>query len=629
MLNTLIFRIKRLVNGMVAALMIVSLIATLISSAGPAAPPEAAVTQPLNTVPVDTDPGAPKITLCEGASNQYTIVYGQNANRSEVHAALELQAYLETISGASFPLTTDAEPAGGKEIIVGKTNRATDALVGRTALGDDGYRIFVWGDNLVIAGGEKRGTLYGVYAFLEDFLGCRFFTKELEIVPSIPAVRVNRSTDVTAKPAFTFRDTLWKGTFDAVFRGKLRLNGEACPGCGGTALDTYFDTEKLHGGQLGDYVPVDKYLAGHPEYFALDAEGKTETRQLCLTNPDVLKIVIAGVRARLSADPGITSICVTPNDNNEYCKCADCAAIDAQEGSHSGTLIRFVNAVAGNIAADYPGVTVRTLAYLYSRTAPALTKPADNVLVQMAADNCNYLLPYAQASPKFVTDLAGWAQTGCRLFIWDYNTNHTHFNMPYPNLHCAAENLKLYRDNGVTGVFLQGNAFETGGEFGDLRVYIASKLLWDPACDIDKGIEEFMHAYYGPGYKNIEKYMELTRARANLDWESWLSSEPLDVMTLSDDDARQCDVWWDAAEAAADNDGELFRVQRSRIQLRYYKSVARMDEFSNLNLPCRIRAGKALYADMIRLGIGYIHEGRRLSENPNYLKGADEWKEHV
>ena len=172
-LNTLIFRIKRLVNGIFTAVMIVSLIGTLVSSAGPVGPAQPPVTQPLNTVPADTDPGAPKITLCEGSLGFYTIIRGKSANRSEVHAALELQAYLKKISGAAFPVLTDDVPPHGKEIIVGKTNRTADTLIGRGSLGDDGYRILS-ARPLSSRGGARH---FYVYAFLEDFIGCRFFTR--------------------------------------------------------------------------------------------------------------------------------------------------------------------------------------------------------------------------------------------------------------------------------------------------------------------------------------------------------------------------------------------------------------------------------------------------------------------
>ena len=36
---------------------------------------------------------------------------------------------------------------------------------------------------LIIAGGNEKGTLYGVYTFLEEYLGCRMYSPECKIDP--------------------------------------------------------------------------------------------------------------------------------------------------------------------------------------------------------------------------------------------------------------------------------------------------------------------------------------------------------------------------------------------------------------------------------------------------------------
>ena len=51
---------------------------------------------------------------------------------------------------------------------------------------DDGYKIFTdenCKEGLSIVGGNGRGVLYGVYRFLEDYAGIRFFTPTLEVIP--------------------------------------------------------------------------------------------------------------------------------------------------------------------------------------------------------------------------------------------------------------------------------------------------------------------------------------------------------------------------------------------------------------------------------------------------------------
>ena len=63
-------------------------------------------------------------------------------------------------------------------------------------------------------------------------------------------------------------------------------------------------------------------------------------------NPDVLRIVVSNVLERLAADPSANVVGVSQNDNRMYCRCAKCRAVDEEEGGPTGSLLRFVNAVA-------------------------------------------------------------------------------------------------------------------------------------------------------------------------------------------------------------------------------------------------------------------------------------------
>ena len=48
--------------------------------------------------------------------------------------------------------------------------------------------------------------------------------------------------------------------------------------------------------------PPDTYFKDHPEYYALMG-GKRSRTQLCLTNPDVLKITIEELKKRMAEKP--------------------------------------------------------------------------------------------------------------------------------------------------------------------------------------------------------------------------------------------------------------------------------------------------------------------------------------
>ena len=126
---------------------------------------------------------AKTVNLVVDGASEYVIVRGENASPSEITAASELQKYLKQISGVEISIVTDSTEAIEKEIIVGKTNRESEGEFDRTELGDDGFVIKTNEGKLWLVGGEQRGTLYSVYTFLENYLGCRFYTADFEKVP--------------------------------------------------------------------------------------------------------------------------------------------------------------------------------------------------------------------------------------------------------------------------------------------------------------------------------------------------------------------------------------------------------------------------------------------------------------
>ena len=147
----------------------------------------------------------PKLIIIEDGKSDYAIVRGAQVSPTEVTAAEKLQEYLERIGGCVLPIVTDEQPAQAKEIVVGRTNRyAADY----GDLGDEGFVINTVGESIVIAGGEKRGALYGVFDFLEKFLGCRWLTSVVTVVPEMATVAVPAEIDVLEKPAFSFRNPI-------------------------------------------------------------------------------------------------------------------------------------------------------------------------------------------------------------------------------------------------------------------------------------------------------------------------------------------------------------------------------------------------------------------------------------
>ncbi|MDR1630862.1 MAG: DUF4838 domain-containing protein [Oscillospiraceae bacterium] len=588
----------------------------------------------LGEITVEMDTSVPHITLAENGVSGYVIVRGENASPSEVTAAGTLGDYLERITGVNFAVVDDTAPPQEQEILVGKTNREGPGAyeIDREKLGDDGLDIFVSGEKLVIAGGEKRGTLYGVYAFLEEVLGCRWFTAELTVVPEYNYISVRRDLDIEQIPVFDNRDVYWRSTFDAEFSVAQKINSGINPGRNLTdALggSVQYAGQFVHTFNL--LVPPGQYFGEHPEYYAYTENGKRETTQLCLTNPEVLQIVIANAKQWLRDNPGAKIVSISQNDVDGYCMCESCKAIDAQEGSPAGSLLRFVNAAAKEIAKEFPDVWVDTLAYDYTRQAPSITVPEPNVVIRLCTIECCFSHPINEcpvadkSGRKLSEDLKAWQAICDKIQIWDYTTNYSHYLTPYPNFDVLQANAQFFAENNVKSVFEQGNnMLVNNGEFAHLKAYLIAKLLWDPYTDIEQHMNEFMLAFYGKGYQSIMKYIDFTIERAELNHIE-RNSKPGEVLYLSSADLKHCEAWWDEAEAAAQTDFQKDNIQCSRLQLTYYKNFTRKGEFSLLK--DKRAAGEAFYDEMARFGITRLKERYPLKpkEQIDFSKRVDTW----
>lgn len=110
---------------------------------------------------------------------------------AEQTAVQELAAYLEKVTGAAFETVDENDlPAGTPAIYVGHTRYAQDRGIDCGALGPEESVLRTAGHNVILTGGRPRGTLYAVYLFLEDTLGCRWYTPWCESVPRLPHCKI-------------------------------------------------------------------------------------------------------------------------------------------------------------------------------------------------------------------------------------------------------------------------------------------------------------------------------------------------------------------------------------------------------------------------------------------------------
>ncbi len=460
------------------------------------------------------------VLLSDAGKTGYTIYVSSTATESEKHAADDLARFLGEISGATFPVQqTETPPADDPQaIIVGQglhTSFVSDEE--RARLGQEGFVIRTRGPALAIVGGRPRGTLYGVYSFLEDSLGCRWFTPDVSRIPRQARIAL-KPLDRTVVPVLEYRSTDYPNSRDADWAVRNKINGTQ------TNLDAHRGGKIVYGPFVHTFNSIlnpDEHFGRHPEYFSeVNGARLKERTQLCVTNPEVTRLTIETVRRWMREQPEATIFSVSQNDSYNFCTCANCAALTRQEGSPMGPYLKFVNTVAEAVEKEFPDKAIDTLAYQFTRKPPANIKPRPNVIVRLCSIECCFSHPLASSEaddPRnfaFAQDLRAWSKISNRLYIWDYVIDYSHCLMPFPNLYSLKENINFFIDNGVKGIYEEADYFTTGGEFSELRTWIIAKTLWDPSYDTDKAIDEFLAGYYEEAAGPIRRYINLLHDKA-------------------------------------------------------------------------------------------------------------------
>ena len=152
------------------------------------------------------------VSICENGKAVSRIVIPSNPTEVEKHASVVIQNYLHQITGAHFEIVSDDTRARKNDINIGQVNRPEIAEIDLAELEEDGYVISTQNGRLTIAGGSEKGTLYGVYGFLEKYLGCRKYTSKVSLVPAQFNIRLNHIYDKEI-PVFKFREVLYRDVY--------------------------------------------------------------------------------------------------------------------------------------------------------------------------------------------------------------------------------------------------------------------------------------------------------------------------------------------------------------------------------------------------------------------------------
>ena len=464
--------------------------------------------------------GGDLVLAARGKTSDYAIVAPEQSAENVAYAAKELQQWVNRLTGADLAIVPGLPTNSCKQ-----TKAIRLAAVSDPELGDDGFELKAESNGCLLVKGGRRGLLYGVYELLERFGGIMWLSPDFTHLPKMDRLVVPSDLADRQKPAFPARH---HDTFNCwgipEFAARSRLNESTAH----MRFGSWFPPHDRVLGKCHTFhrlVPPETYYATHPEYYSLVKGKRLKVQpQLCLTNPDVFRIALSNVLARIAAnksDPRewrrLTKYYgVSQDDWNNYCECPNCAAIDAREESHAGCVIWFLNKLAEEVEKAHPDVMLSTLAYMYSRKPPKYLRPRHNVAICLCTIECDFSKPMTvnryQENIDFKENVLNWRGMTKDLFLWDYAANWRATPTPYPNLSAMAANIRFYRDAGAQHLFEEGIS-SPSASFTDLKGWVGAKLMWNPDQPHEPLLTRFCEAYYGKAAPHVLAFIRLMEAQ--------------------------------------------------------------------------------------------------------------------
>jgi hypothetical protein len=448
---------------------------------------------------------------------------------AKVHlGALELQKYVQKLSGAVLPIVAASQETKGPIVLVGASARTAMAKVpeGMTRERvEEGYVVLAKGDTLVLAGNDE-GPYNGTYFAVAEFLhrqGIRWYMPSDfgEIVPSKRDVTL-ADVEFRDKPSFRIRswwshqspemaaqEALWK------LRNRMTLEPNAIFATPGDS-------------SLNAYLPDKELLKSKPELFGKHADGTPNPAMPNLMHPEVPKLVAAKVKAALDAQKKATgkmpdSIGFSPDDGLPMDHGKETMALNqgfpdftGREGvvtelSVSEEWFRFVNKVVEEVAKDHPNIIFTTNGYANRHLPPEGITLHPNLSVMYAPIWADTLKPFNAPNSWHGTlhgrTLKRWCELNKRVWIYGYNYNMlVSLLTPCPTVRKIAHNIKQMRDWGVVG--FADETRQSYMEHGITTYYIRARLEWNADLDVAATLDEFFKLWYGKAAKPAQAFWD-------------------------------------------------------------------------------------------------------------------------
>jgi hypothetical protein len=452
---------------------------------------------------------AEPLELARDSKSVYTIVHDEKASASVKLAARELQRVLRIATGAELPVA--ATRPKGPAILVGALEDTAEPA------GYDEYTIACVGRDIVIRGrdqetpgkGERwfvpsQGTLYGVFDFLERFVGVRWLMPGDvgEDIPRVGKLSITLAAPIRGRPTFAARSL-----------GLVQEDVIATPRTPRSLVADWLMHQRLapsvsaagmHHGHAWDDIIKQKDLAAHPDWRA----DKGDKTKFCTSQAEAVAFFVDRVNRWLEKRPMALGASISPTDGGGFCQCEECAKLFENDPhgkrSHAAVLLRFYQQVGQGVLAKHPDKRLGAYVY-YNYQYPPKEKVElpDNIYLCWAP--LNYY-GFGLHKPAYRGEFDGvmqrWSKIAPKLVYANHSTWMRSFHgapLPIP-LEILKLELPTAAKHHAWGIRMMGDGAWGVGAAGN---YLLARQMWDASIDVENTLDEWFQRAYGPGWRNL------------------------------------------------------------------------------------------------------------------------------
>jgi hypothetical protein len=418
----------------------------------------------------------------------------------EEFAALELQRYLELISGTKLEIKTLCLELPARRItssqrfifLSSKKTGFGGIRYDKLSTDDDGFRIERVGHHLLILGSRPRATLFGVYWLLRRF-GVTFLAPSFgyyeklggaEHIEKRKTLTISEDCYGYQRPAFRWRprDIGEGGSHsenDIIalidWMAKTGHNILRCPsharGVHSNPHRASWDAWRtvaipeidqrgllIQVGQHGyqNFLSTQDYFTDHPDWFGLlgDKRVPAEECVFCTSNPEAMSEFKKNIIQFVKDRPELDIFDLWPPDSVPWCSCSNCLPIGSESERHSQVVV----SVREALRKARPNVKLGIIAYQQYTEFPEKTSIPSDVRL----DFCPISREYEHRLDDVVSNLnrieywqkllnwhEGW---NGEIEIYEYYMKYRFRSIPMIMPRLIAEEHSTYHNLGVNGI---------------------------------------------------------------------------------------------------------------------------------------------------------------------------------